>query len=80
MQARQSAFVMEAESVKSEPDIAPCGRCEHCRCAEKSAAPPEIETAFRAVHATVSPSVPITAIPAVDGAESRLDKATGLGS
>ena len=72
--------VMEAHAVNSEPDIGPCGRCEHCRCGEKSAAPPQIETAFRAVHATVSPSASITAMPAVGGAESRFYPAARVGS
>ena len=74
---QHSGLVMEAELVNSEPDTVPCGRCGHCRCGERGAAPPEIETAFRAVHATVSPSASITTTPVVDGAESRLYPAAG---
>ena len=72
--------VMEAHAVNSEFDTGPCGRCEHCRCGEKGAAPPQTETAFRAVHATVSPSASITAMPVVSGAESRLYPVAGVDS
>jgi len=72
--------VMEANSVNSEPDVGPCGRCEQCRCGEKGAASPQIETAFRAVRATVLPSASITAMASADGAESRLYPVAGFDS
>jgi hypothetical protein len=76
--ARKMRAVMDAEN-NSEPDTGPCGRCEQCRCGEKGAAPREIGTAVRAVHASLPASI-TTAQAAVDGTDFRFYPAAGAAS